>query len=400
MDDAATAARIYSMAVGTSLLESSQSADQLASRIKNLTDVQKNFLDGTLSSQDFFNFVQQNAELFEDEDFFESFQSGASLSRFLIQELEDQFENFRTQLIATESQIRRYDRMLETANEEEKENIINLRNAAIAQRNQLLIMNEHRGILHNTTRELIDYNVAQKAFNNLKRIGVSDLESQTRALEALQESTANSLRQVSERLNSTQEGINAALDGADPSIYFEIVDGVVRVTDAFADLSIAQQQVLEGLFEALEGGYEDLFDVFKTLMDETIAMEEAMANERIKVYEDYFAALDRLEKQRERKVQREDLVTQLSRLESATDERSRRRALELRRELNQMDEDGAKETIQEGRASLLQSISDSVERIRETFINAFQDFREAGGESAEALFDTLQSRGLIRPNGS
>jgi hypothetical protein len=95
------------------------------------------------------------------------------------------------------------------------------------------------------------------------------------------------------------------------------------------------------------------FEQFQALRDRDLARQRENFDKQKKVYEDYFAALDRLEKQRERKVERQDLVTQLARLEGATDERSRRRALELRRELNELDEDTARDAQTQAREDLL-----------------------------------------------
>ena len=398
MEDAGSAAMLFSMAVGQSLLEASQQSDLLRSSIENLQQTQTDFLEGTLSDQDLFNFVEQFADLFERDDFFEAFNSGADLSVFLLEDLEEQFAGYRMQLIAARQEIDRYNRLLETATGEEAESIEALRNAALARQNQLTLLAQFRGALYNTTRAQIDFNVAQRASNNLSQIGVETTEDQKRVLDLLRESIGSTLKQSEQQLQSTQEAINATLRGADPNIYFEIVDGIVRVTDAFEDLSDAQQQVLTTQFELLESGYVELFEVFKTLMDQTLSVEEAIADERLKVYEDYFAALDRIEKQRERKVERQDLVAQLARLEGATDERSRRRALDLRKELNQLDEATAEETLQEARESLIQSISESVESIRQTFMEVFQEFRKAGGDSAEELFKVLQRRGLVNPD--
>jgi hypothetical protein len=57
LDDGALSAQLYSQAVGRSLLEATQAADLLASRIENLSDVQSKFLEGSLTNQELFDFV-------------------------------------------------------------------------------------------------------------------------------------------------------------------------------------------------------------------------------------------------------------------------------------------------------------------------------------------------------
>ena len=86
---------------------------------------------------------------------------------------------------------------------------------------------------------------------------------------------------------------------------------------------------------------------------------------RKKVYEEYFDALDRIEEKRERKRTREDLVAQLQRLEGATDEKSRQRAKEIRQELNEMDRESSKLSMEENRKAILESIDKAYEEFEE-----------------------------------
>ena len=78
-----------------------------------------------------------------------------------------------------------------------------------------------------------------------------------------------------------------------------------------------------------------------------------MLDEKIKTYEDYFDALDRLEEKRDTEQTREDIVKQLQRLEGATDEASRQKAKDLRKDLINLDEDAADTLREQSRDDLL-----------------------------------------------
>lgn len=394
LDDAAAAAQLYSLAVGRSLLEAAQAADLLANRINNLSDVQSKFLEGTLSDQEFFDFVENYSEFFGDPEFFSAFQNGLELSGFLIQDTIEQAEEYRTQLFAVTQQLKAAE-----------EGVIELTDAQIsalrAEQNRLLILNDYQGAFRGVTESQYEYNNALKAFELASRLGVDSTDLQIRKVNALQNNIGSALKLITKDLDTIDQNIDNILAAGDinqtADQIYEVVDGVVVLKDAYFDLAPEIRKALDAQLQFIEAGVSGIFEVFETLMNETLALEENLAKDRIKVYEDYFATLDRLEAQRERKVQRQDLVSQLARLEGATDERSRSRALDLRRELNQLDEKTSEETLKESRASLIESINESVELVRQQFQQTFEDFVGAGGRSGEALFAALQANGLVDP---
>jgi hypothetical protein len=154
---------------------------------------------------------------------------------------------------------------------------------------------------------------------------------------------------------------------------FELIgDEIIPRQDVFAGLALRpdQRSRLLGSVEEVMGEYREitseLFDAFQQMRDDNIKREEEALEKQRKVYQDYFDALDRLEKQRTRRQSREDIVSQLQRLEGATDERSRRKALELRRELNQLDEKTSQETQAEAREALFGSLDTRLEDITNT----------------------------------
>lgn len=396
-EDAATAATLYSLAIGRSLLEATQAADLLASRINNLAEVQKNFLEGSLSDQELFEFVEEYSEFFGDPNFFRAFQQGLDLSSFLIKDAIEQSEEYRTQLFAVTQQLKSYeDGVIDLTDEQA--------NALRAEQNRLLILNSYQGALKGVTESQMAYNNSLKAFNLLSRFGFEATSAQINKIDALKNNIGPALKLATEQLEGTEEAIQRILNedgqGITANQIYDIVDGVVVLKDAYDDLEPAVQELIDTQINFVESGLEGIYSIFETLMNETVELEKNMAEERIKVYEDYFSALDRLEEQRARKVQREDLVTQLSRLEGATDEASRKKALDLRRELNQLDEQTAEETLKESREGLIESINESVKRIKDTFEQVFKDFISSGESSGEALYNKLVAAGLAKSSGS
>ena len=134
-------------------------------------------------------------------------------------------------------------------------------------------------------------------------------------------------------------------------------------------------------------------------MDYRISLTQKIVDEKIKIYEDYFKALDKLEEKRNKKETRESLIKQLQRLEGATDERSRKKALELKKELNKLNEEESKTETEEARTALTDSLNQIVEDLKKTFEKAWLEFISAGdlvGENiGDAIIEVLYKNGLI-----
>jgi hypothetical protein len=149
--------------------------------------------------------------------------------------------------------------------------------------------------------------------------------------------------------------------------YFTIVgDQLVPNMQAISELGEDADSALTLLTmvsEEFQNTMNEALDQFLDAREQSLKIEREALDAQKKIYEDYFAALDRLEEQRERKRSREDIVEQLARLEGATDERSRQKALELRRQLNQLDEETAQDTIEQARESLIQGLEDAYTEI-------------------------------------
>jgi len=396
LEDGAAAASLFSLAIGRPLLEATQAADQLTSRLDKLNESQEKFATGDLSDQEIFDLIENYSALFADPEFFAAFREGRDLSRFLFKEAVEQAEEYRIQLYAVQSELQAVNNELKTATGEEAEALTLRQEGLMAEEARLIMLTQVRTELTNITKTQYEYNNALKAFNNLSDMGITSLELQNRMVEKLSQNIGPALKITSDNISDIQSNISNILgEGTDPNQIYEFVDGVVTLKSAFLELDEATQEALTNQFNSIESEISNIFEVYKTFMDSTISLEEEVASEKISVYEEYFAKLDQLEEQRQRKLTREDLVTELTRLQSATDEASRRRALELRTELNQLDEESNKSSLEEARTTLIQEIEDSVVRIKETFENIFEDFVRKGELSGEALFNALSDAGLV-----
>ena len=116
---------------------------------------------------------------------------------------------------------------------------------------------------------------------------------------------------------------------------------------------------------------------------------------RKKYMKKYFDDLNRLQEKQERKETREDLVAQLQRLEGATDERSRQRAKEIRQELNKLDADSAKKSMEENRAAMIESIDTALENLEMKWGQIYIDLVNAGGLSGAAFINSLVDSGVL-----
>jgi hypothetical protein len=135
-------------------------------------------------------------------------------------------------------------------------------------------------------------------------------------------------------------------------------------------------------------------------MDQSVGREKAIADEKKKVYEKYFADIDRLEEKRERKLNREQLVQQLTRLEGATDEKSRQRAKQLRADLLKLDKDAAKKTQEEARKDLLAAIDNSLEELTKAWQDIYTNLISSGGLAGLEFLEALEAGGLIEPGAA
>ena len=130
-------------------------------------------------------------------------------------------------------------------------------------------------------------------------------------------------------------------------------------------------------------------------MDEEIKKVEEANKKKKESYEKYFKALDRLEQKRDRKMTRDQIVQQLQRLEGASDERSRQRAKELRKELNELDAETTREEQQQAREDLIASLDDQLEKQKKQMSASAQEILDAmtegGSAGAKAFAEAFDS---------
>jgi hypothetical protein len=320
-----------------------------------MIDTQDKFLKGELSSSDLYDFIQTNLDLFESLDQVEAFLSGGDITFAR----NDQAIQLRQDSVnrLTDAYVRFY----AAANEGEK---------ASALRDIVLFraLLQYNGVLKQTSIEQQNFNNVLKQYNLLTKFGIENAQLNTQVLSAQVKfinSTANSAGQNIQNIQENfqnllgAEGINKPF-----SDFIQIVNGTA--IPIFENLNGLTTEFYKGLETALSDIQKELdgvFNAFEEIRKENLRQEKENLDAQRKVYEDYFSALDRLESERERRLNRKNLVEQLSRLEGATDERSRKRALDIRKDLNKLDEESAKTTQEQSREALLNSFDERYEEL-------------------------------------
>ena len=390
-EDAEARVWLYNQAFQQTMLESVQGLDTLASRIQRIDQVQKDWIEGTISYQDLFEFFDSSADLFKSMDDVERFLSGESMQAdAIIAKVEAQ----RDLVVDLYHAWNVYND--ETATAEDRQQ-------ALTDIALLASLTEYRGTLTSLTEEQHKFNASLAEYNLMSDLGIDTSELSARLLQEQAVSTTISTQKIQDRLSSLRGSFeqvreNLELDGSFDD-YFQIINGqIIPVFENLEGLTAGALTYIDEVLESYQSTLNEAFDDFKAIRDQALKIEKDTLDKQQKVYEDYFAALDRLEAQRERKASRQDLVAQLSRLEGATDERSRRRALEIRRELNQLDADQARDTQQQARDSLLQGFEDRYVELETRWAEAAQEFisnmSSVGEDSGNAFVTSIKNSGL------
>ena len=395
-EDATLRQWMYAQAFKRTNLEFGQDLDRIDSKIKNVNETQRKWLEGDLSSSELQNFIDSNAELFQSLEDVENFLAGNRV------DFNARAERYQQQQMAV-ARLAASTRILATAEEDSAE----YRQALIDQVYYRALL-QYNGALAETSVEMQRYNALLAAHNRLSEIGIVNQEMQVQLFEAQVAAVSALSNQTIQSISNLESGFNEFLSGQGIESSFEelfnfIGGELVPRQDIWSGLSLRadQRQNLLQEVETLMSDYKDAtseaFDAFRDLRAAAIQQEKEGLDAQRKIYEDYFAALDRLERQRERSQSREDIVNQLSRLEGATDERSRREATRLRKELNKLDQDSAKDTEAEARRLLFEGLDQQLENITETWNQAGTDFINAivaGSQTAAGFL-----RGVLEPTG-
>jgi len=396
VEDVALKTELYTIAASGTTLNLVQSIDTLNSSIKRISEVQSKMLSGDLTQTELYDFLQENLDLFSDDGMMDKFLSGGNIILDLINNRLDLAKTYSSQLISIESQLTNAKKQL--LEEDTYQNRM-LVESLQTQKNQLLILRAYKGELANVTEAQFNYNKILEQKNRLQKLGIVNDALNLELLKNLGTYTAQQVKRTVSGIDAANEKIFESI-GINAAELYEVINGTVVVSqNAINRLNSNQMTTLQEYTNYIQTQYDIQLDAFKNLKDQQIAIEKEKSDKQKKVYEDYFDALDRIERMRERKLSRDDIVKQLQRLEGATDERSRQKAKELRAELIQMDKTAAKDEQKQAREDLLKSFDNKMIELEEQWSKAGEDFIEAmsiaGTDAGEAMVAVLRANGLI-----
>ena len=356
--DATFATYLYGLASSKTILATTQEVDRLNSVIENLSETQSKYLTGQMSQADMYQFIEDNADLFSDTTVLDRFLAGQDISADVIRSLGEEYQNYYDQLNQIDTELAKLEKSTKAADIARVESLK-------TQRAQVLVALEYSGILRGLSETQYNYNNVMTAYKRATDLGIESDSLRLKMMEAVKNKTAETILETNNAISQLKGDLEENLDGSWDD-YVSIVDGVAVInTEIYKDLDREGQAFVDNFVTNFNSQQDALYESFKELRDATLAEEKKAADKKKKIYEDYFAALDRLEAQRERSQSREDLVAQLQRLEGATDERSRQRAKEIRQELNQLDKDAAKDAQKESREAMMDSIDQGIVEIEE-----------------------------------
>lgn len=205
IEDVEFATYLYGVASGKTMLSTSQEIDRLNSVIKNLYETQSKFLKGEMTQEEMFQFVGDNADLFEDEEILKKFLSGQDISADVTRQLEAEYQNYRNTLIATEVELKK----LENATTKEDKA---KRASLITQRAQALIGLQYNGVLRGLTQAEYDYNNALIANKRATDLGIESGSERIAMLEALKDRTQVVLLQTEESISQLKTDLTNNLE--------------------------------------------------------------------------------------------------------------------------------------------------------------------------------------------
>ena len=368
IEDTTKAIKLNNLIFTQSTTDMANSLDHLNSRLQRSRDVQQQWLEGTLGFEELARFFNDNDDFFQSMEDVNRFLAGEAISDSV---LIDRFEE-EQKAISRLFNARRQLAELEAETDIDEDTRQARRSALLAEIAAYQALIQATGELSRTTEAQTRYNAELERYNRLSEVGAETsedfnrvLEAQSRFFEERTEKIGTDFEKLNERFKRSAQELGFASESLDD--YFTVIGGkIVPAFESLEGMSASSAEFIENILEEYQEGMDELFDLFMERRQFELDNEKKLLDDQKKVYEDYFAALDRLERGRERKRSREDLVSQLQRLEGATDERSRRRALELRRELNQTDEEESRTMIQEARQALLKTFDTAYEELEAT----------------------------------
>lgn len=375
------------------MLEVAQTLDNIASKIENVNKKQQEWLDGSLSKEDLYSFIQDNKDLFTTLEEVERFLSGERIDskRFI-----EAAEAEKTSLAGLYDAQLRVNEAVEGSTEYKE---------AVADLAFYRALLQHTGDLAMLTIEQQNYNAELDQYNRLTEIGNATAADEARLnaarltyVQTVANSSLEGMANIKQQFGETAADMGLLAGGF--SDYFTIVNGTVMpIYDEMNNLTDAQMDYLDEMMNNAQDTMNEAFDAFKELRDKDLADEKIKLKEQKSIYTDYFKALDRLESQRDSKQTRAEIVAQLQRLEGATDEVSRKKALDLKKQLNTLDDKDAAQMTKDSRADMLASFDTKYEELEANWALAGQQFisdmSEGGTEAGNAMLKVLVDAGLI-----
>lgn len=312
-------------------------------------------------------FLEGYSEILEDPELFEKFKNGGDLTLYYSEKLLERASELEDELADL---MEREGRGEEGLDEEIR---------------RLELLTLYRGEFANLTQAQIEYNKLKEREDVLNKLGL--LTDEKRA--ELQEVRRKGSLEFIEGLGSQAQDYLKDIEKYGEGLY-DMVDGVAVVNKkAFDQLGETQKKAVTRSLDLYNNINKEQLEFFVEYMDEETKKVEEANKKKKESYEKYFKALDRLEQKRDRKMTRDQIVQQLQRLEGASDERSRQKAKELRKELNELDTETSKIEQQQTREDLIASLDDQLKKQKEQMSESAQDILDAmekGGSAAATAF--------------
>jgi len=314
-------------------------------------------MEGSLSNQDLYSIFEDNGDLFQTMEDVNRFLSGGGIDdqRF-IAAMEAEQESI--------AGLYHYQMLLNRETEGTTEY-----QAALVKVGYYQALLQSTSALATLTIEQQKYNNELEQYEILTKMGIEDSIAQARLDEARLvftqtaiNGTIKGMADIESRFRETASSVQGLAGGFKD--YFEVVNGVVvPLYDEMNNLTDKQMEYLTDMMNEYQDQLTESFDVFQDLRDSELEAEKEKLDAMKDAYTKYFKDIDALEKAASTKKTREDIVAQLQRLEGATDERSRQKALDLRKELNTLDEKTAADSTKDARAAMLESFDERYEEL-------------------------------------
>ena len=277
------------------MLSVAQETDRLNSVMKNLSETQNKFLSGDISQADAFKFIEDNIELFEQEGMIERFLAGDDISREVISQLQEQYDNYGNRLIAINKELEELEGKTDEESEARRRNLITWKS-------QVLIGMEYQGILSGLTDTQYKYNSVLEAYNKISELGLENDSLRFEMLESLTKVVEETVDESFSKMSDLEERLKEDLETNSLDNYIDFMNGIAIInTETYRRLDKEQKAYIDNFVNNFNNEADNVYNIYKELRDKTLEVEKEAADKKKKVYEDYFAALDRIEEKTRKK---------------------------------------------------------------------------------------------------